>query len=446
MRRQRLGLLVLWSSFGLFLTALAVGGEDPARPAAPPRDKKVDFRTEVAPILQQTCVDCHGPELQMAGLRLDQRKFAIEDGQELGLIIPGKSAESLLIRRLTDKEAGLIMPPSFPFFPGEKAGLPEKQIEILKNWIDQGANWPEGVSLTSAASESKLSPEAARLFAAIRAGDHKAAARLLEKPALAAARDRHGSTPLIQAALYSDAEMVRLLIERKADVNAANKDGVTALMLGAGDLEKVRLLVKQGAKVDARSELGRTPLLIAATYAGNSKTVQLLLGAGAKATEQDNFHETPLTSAAKRGDVEMVEILIKAGADVNAGGRPPLVWAAEEGNAETIAALLAHGAGEQAGIVNAALFSAAVRGPAEAVRLLLDKGGDPNAPAGFAGYTPLMGAAYSDLQSAEIVNMLLEQGGDVTAKGANGETVLTLARKHGDTRIVRILERRLAAK
>lgn len=446
MRSQWLMFFVVWSSFELFSLSPAVSGDDSATPAASRRAGKVDFRTEVAPILQQTCVDCHGPDLQMAGLRLDQRKFAIEDGQELGLIVPGKSAESLLIRRLADKEAGLIMPPSFPFFPGEKAGLPEKQIETLRTWIDQGADWPEEISLTLAGSGSNLSPAAAKLFAAIRAGDHKTAARLLETPALAAARDRHGSTPLIQAALHSDTEMVRLLIERKADANAANKDGVTALMLGAGDLEKARLLLEHGAKADARSELGRTPLLIAATYAGNSKTVHLLLGAGAKATEQDNFRETGLTSAAKRGDVEMVEMLIKAGADVNAGGRPPLVWAAEEGNAETIAALLEHGAGEQAGIVNAALFSAAVRGPAEAVRLLLEQGGDPDAAAGFAGYTPLMGAAYSELQSEEIVNMLLEKGGDVTAKGANGETVLSLARKHGETPIVRILERRLAAK
>ena len=402
---------------------------------------KVNFKTEVAPILQQHCVDCHGPDLQMAGLRLDQRRFAVEHGEARGLITPGKSAESGLIERLVNKDAGLIMPPSFPFLPGEKPGLAEKQIAMLKRWIDEGADWPGGVDLAADTKSPAADPRANALFAAIRAGDGKTTASLLDDRSLLSRTDKHGATPLMHAARYADADMVRLLIERGADVNTANTEGVTPLMWGAGDADKVRLLLAKGAKVDVRTELGRTPLLMAATYAGNVEAVKLLLASGAKPNDSDQFRETPLTSAAKRGDGQIAEILIAAGCDVQAGGRAPLVWAAEEGNVETIACLLRHGAAEYKKHLNEALFCAAVRGPSEAVKMLLDQGGDPSARAGFAGYTPLIGAAYSELKSPAVVKMLLDKGADVKLKGADGQTALSLAKKRGHTAVVELLQK-----
>jgi ankyrin repeat protein len=166
-----------------------------------------------------------------------------------------------------------------------------------------------------------------------------------------------------------------------------------------------------------------------------------LLKSGAKPNDIDQFGETPLTSTAKRGDAQIVEALIEAGANLDAGGRPPLAWAAEEGNVDTIAELLRHGADANKNHLNQALFNAAVRGPTAAVKLLLEKGGDPSAHAGFAGYTPLMGAAYSELKSVETVKLLLDKGGDVKVKGANGDTALKLAKKHGRTDIVQLLQK-----
>jgi hypothetical protein len=93
-------------------------------------------------------------------LRLDQRKFAIVDGRDRDLVVPGKSADSLLIQRLVDKQLGLIMPPSFPFFPEDKVGLPEAQIQTLKRWIDEGAVWPEGITLASDPSDTAEIPGA----------------------------------------------------------------------------------------------------------------------------------------------------------------------------------------------------------------------------------------------------------------------------------------------
>ena len=132
-------------------------------------EREVDFESEVAPILTQQCVDCHGPNLQMAELRLDRRQFVLGDDVNPDLIKAGKSAESLLIQRLVDAKLGILMPPSFPFFPGEKAGLAESQIATLKAWIDQGAKWPDDVVLSRETAAGQGGGGA--LFAAIRRGD-----------------------------------------------------------------------------------------------------------------------------------------------------------------------------------------------------------------------------------------------------------------------------------
>ena len=405
---------------------------------------RIDFRKDVAPILQQSCVECHGEVLKLAGLRLDERHFAFEGGDSGSPINPGNSKSSLLVQRLVDKELGIIMPPSFPFFPGEKPGLRAEQISILKLWIDQGAEWPEGVSL---ASPSTLKPEDQRskgLFAAIRTGNTPTVAAMLGDATLVGITDTHGSTPLLHAVLLADVAMVRLLIERGADVNAANHDGITALMWAAGDVDKVHMLLEKGAKTDARSALGRTPLLIAATYAGNANVVRLLIKHGSSVTDQDVFQETALTSASKRGDAELVEVLIEAGADPQAGGRPPLDWAAEEGNVETIACLLKHGAGNNRDHLNGALVSATMRGPIEAVRLLLEHGADPNASpriGPFGHLTPLMGAAYSATTGADAAKLLLQKGADAKAKTSSGATALSLARKAGHAEIIELLKK-----
>lgn len=419
----------------------ARGGDATNRPH---ENAKIDFQTDVAPILREKCVDCHGPEMQLADLRLDQRQFVIVDGEDRDLIKPGHGSESLLIQRLVDKELGLIMPPFFPIFPEDKAGLlSESQIEILTRWIDQGADWPEGVVLSEEPAAEQF-PEAKALFAAIRAADTESVAQILLDRFLVNTTDHHGATPLMHAALYADVALVRLLIGRGADVNAADKSGTTALMLAAGDPEKVRVLLKHGAKVDARTTFERTPLLIACTYADNIEVVRLLLDAGAGIEDHDRYGETVVTSASKQGGTELLELLIAAGADIRGGGglgeRAPLVWAAGAGHADTIDCLLRHGAGRDAEALNGSLFVAAVRGHTDVVRLLLEHEADPSTACGFAGYTPLMGAAYSEALKTEIVRMLLQRGANVQLKAANGETALSLARKRGHTEIVDLLE------
>jgi mono/diheme cytochrome c family protein len=95
---------------------------------------KVDFERDVQPILQQRCIGCHGPTQQMGGFRLDGRRAALA-GAVRPVIIPGSSESSRLYRRIIGPEFGTQMPPTGP--------LSQQEIDTLKTWIDQGAEWPD---------------------------------------------------------------------------------------------------------------------------------------------------------------------------------------------------------------------------------------------------------------------------------------------------------------
>jgi ankyrin repeat protein len=432
----------------IFAISCPAGAGEPAavKPDAGAAQGRVDFAKEIAPILRQHCVDCHGPDLQMAALRLDGRQAAFDGGVSGSAIVAGQSQESRLVQRLVDRGEGILMPPTFPFLPGEKAGLPEDQIALIKRWIDQGAQWPDDVKLAADAEPSPAERRLAELHRAIRAGEAAAVARLLDDKSLVDAPDRHGNSPLHHAALYSDSEVVKLLLERGADVNQSNREGGTPLMFAASDADKVRLLLDKGAKIDARSKMGRTAFLVACAHANNIEAVRLLLKQGANVNDQDLFGETPLISASKRGDRALVQELISAGADVGTGRRPALYWAADQGDVETLALLLKQSTNLKQEALDATLVSAAIRGPVEAVRLLLERGANPNVPASFGGYTALMGAAYSENVPVEIVRLLLDKGADPKLQTKSGTTAIELARKHGRTKVVELLQQAGAEK
>jgi hypothetical protein len=91
----------------------------------------------VLPVLQKHCFSCHGEDKQESGLRLDLKKDAFKGGDSGTVIVPGKSGESRLIDLVSGKD-GEIMPPADK---GER--LTAAQVSMLKNWIDQGAKWPD---------------------------------------------------------------------------------------------------------------------------------------------------------------------------------------------------------------------------------------------------------------------------------------------------------------
>jgi len=108
--------------------------------AVPP----VDFVAAVQPILAEHCYQCHGPDKQESGLRLDLRGPALKGGDSGAWFVAGKSSASEIIRRVkaTDDER---MPPAGP----QSKPLSEAQISTLTTWIDSGAIWPEAASASN---------------------------------------------------------------------------------------------------------------------------------------------------------------------------------------------------------------------------------------------------------------------------------------------------------
>jgi hypothetical protein len=106
--------------------------------ALPPAAKiKIEFARDVEPLLARRCVLCHGPQQQMSGLRLDQKDAALKGGASGSDILPGKSAESRLIRLVAGLEKK-VMPPV-------GARLTAEEIGLLRAWIDQGVDWSSKV-------------------------------------------------------------------------------------------------------------------------------------------------------------------------------------------------------------------------------------------------------------------------------------------------------------
>jgi len=247
------------------------------------------------------------------------------------------------------------------------------------------------------------------------------AAIAAEKPALA------------DAAEQGNKALVRTLLDARADVNAAQVDGMTALHWAVyrDDVEMAGLLVRSGAKVNAVNRYGVPPLSLACTN-GNPDLVALLLGAGADANASLPGGETVLMTAARTGSLEAVKALLAKGANPNAkelNEQTPLMWAAAEGHTAIAQALIASGADIRATLTSGftPLFFAVREGHIDVTRALLKAGIDVNetlhGPEGpqkevnNASYKPV-GKGTSPLLMAvvnghfELAIALVEEGAD----------------------------------
>jgi ankyrin repeat protein len=159
-----------------------------------------------------------------------------------------------------------------------------------------------------------------------------------------------------------------------------------------------------------------------AAMSGDRETVRTLLKDGADVNAAMGDGMTALHWAAKKGDVELAQMLLYAGANVKAmtrlGNFTPIIMAAETGNAKLIELLLKAGADAKSATTNGTtpLMLAAVAGRADAVKLLLDAGADPNATESARGETALMFAA--NYNRVDAIKALLAGGAkfDVTTK------------------------------
>ena len=190
---------------------------------------------------------------------------------------------------------------------------------------------------------------------------------------------------LIDAVRANDAGAVRTLLDGRADANAVQPDGTTALhwAVERDAIEIVQLLIRAGANVKATNRYGATPLWLASLN-GNAATIGVLLEAGADPSAASDEGETALMVAARTGKIDAVNLLLARGADPNVKeqwrGQTALMWAAAEGYAPVIETLVARGADVSArsnGGFTAILF-AAREGRIAAVDALIKAGADMN--------------------------------------------------------------------
>uniref|UniRef100_A0A669QG65 K Homology domain-containing protein n=1 Tax=Phasianus colchicus TaxID=9054 RepID=A0A669QG65_PHACC len=137
---------------------------------------------------------------------------------------------------------------------------------------------------------------------------------LLDRKANVEHRAKTGLTPLMEAASGGYAEVGRVLLDKGADVNAppvpSSRDTALTIAADKGHYKFCELLINRGAHIDVRNKKGNTPLWLAAN-GGHYDVVQLLVQAGADVDAADNRKITPLMSAFRKGHVKVVQFLVK---------------------------------------------------------------------------------------------------------------------------------------
>ncbi|HJT86409.1 MAG TPA: ankyrin repeat domain-containing protein [Bryobacteraceae bacterium] len=262
---------------------------------------------------------------------------------------------------------------------------------------------------------------------------------------LAAGSIQAAGSDVADAVKKGDLPAVRSLLAQKADVNAPQPDGDTALhwAVWRENVELTGLLLHAGANPNVVNRTGSSPMSLA-SGSGNAAILELLLKAGVDPNAPlSKYGDTPLMLAARTGKADAVRLLLDHGADVNAretwGGTNALMWAASEKHPAVVQMLVARGADlnarskivpapQRRGDGNMKGFVPRDYQPGEKPESLV-KGRDLNIVLPSGGLTPLMfSAREGDLESARI---LVTAGANLNAAAGDLSTALGLAIQNG---------------
>jgi len=156
-------------------------------------------------------------------------------------------------------------------------------------------------------------------------------------------------TRVADAAQKQDGSAIVALLAQKADVNAPQADGTTALMwaVRADNLDLASRLLRAGAKVKVSNRYDISPLYLACVN-GNPSMIELLLKSGADANSAGPEGQTPLMTVAHSGNVEAAKVLLAHGAVIDAKedwrGQTALMWAVGQSHPDMVRELVEHGA------------------------------------------------------------------------------------------------------
>ncbi|MCX6924222.1 MAG: ankyrin repeat domain-containing protein, partial [Verrucomicrobia bacterium] len=270
--------------------------------------------------------------------------------------------------------------------PGERFALQRELLKLKRQVAALDAGLPVSITAAEApaTATSTDADEVKRIQALIK-----------DSPDLINAPDQNGETLLQAAAAKGTLAVVKVLLDRGAAVDGLQQPGLTPLHYAAANGHKavVDLLLSKGAKADAKTEGGVMPLHLAARK-GYVEVAKALLAAGAPVNAKGsgafsiedlqysiNSSQTPLHLAANGGYTSLMNLLLAKGADVNAedsDGRTPLSYAVQKHYEPVVQRLLAAHANPNAGRINLPLATAAYYGDLPDLKLLLANGADPN--------------------------------------------------------------------
>ncbi|KAJ7284170.1 ankyrin repeat-containing domain protein [Mycena rebaudengoi] len=268
---------------------------------------------------------------------------------------------------------------------------------------------------------------------------------LIEKGADVNAQGGHLGNALQAASSLGHESIVHLLIEKGADVNAQGGEHGNALQAALycqGHESIVHLLIEKGANVNAQGgHFGNA--LQAASSLGHESIVHLLIEKGANVKAQGGYFGNTLQAASSSGHESIVHLLIEKGADVNAqGGRfgNALQAASSSGHESIVHLLIEKGAdvnaqgGEHGNALQAASY---YQGHESIIHLLIEKGADVNAQGGEHGNALQAASYYQGHES--IIHLLIEKGANVNAQGGRFGNALQAASSSGHGSIVHLL-------
>jgi ankyrin repeat protein len=307
-----------------------------------------------------------------------------------------------------------------------------------------------------AGSLAAAEPSSRDWYQAIRENQLARLKSMAQSKAAVNAADSRGTTPLMYAASIGSADAIQLLLAAGADVNAANGLGITPLIYGALNPAVAKILLAAGAEVNVQSKAGRTPLMVAAGHPGGAETVRLLLSKGADPKTHDGSGASALTEASRANDLDSLRALLATpfDIDIDAGDRlgfTALIYATGHGNTAAVKLLLQKGANPNTsydkenlvrnGPIALTKLTPLMMAPSsspEAVQLLIDAGASVNARDG-RGMTPLIFATASDKPDLAILRILLKAGADPGIESAAHERARDWAAKFNQPEIMKLL-------
>jgi ankyrin repeat protein len=233
-----------------------------------------------------------------------------------------------------------------------------------------------------------------------------------------------------EAASGNDVAAVQAFLTAGRDVNTLGIFGTTPLYMAAqgGNVQMVKLLLDHGAKIDAMA-MGVTPLTIA-IWRGYTEVVRVLVSRGANVNIVSSWKHkfTPIIYCGAYGNAEITKMLIDAGADINARdakGKSAADWATEYKKFEVLALLRKAGApASYTGDAKNDIVMAVLSDDREKVRTLIEGGIDPNTKT-KSGKSLLEYAVEN--KWSDVVELLIKHGANTTSKDRDGWTVLMKA-------------------